>query len=227
VCVAAGCTASERTSSTTAGDVSTGTSPDAPTVESAGPGFATLPPVDQFTYPTGPDDIVVQISIDAPTGPDVPLLTVYGDGAVVAATNDGWRIGRISDLAVQALLDDAKSVGLLDEPLNLRGPEPPPSVDAAGTSVEPDDSPDISVRFAVDGRTLLHELDLSRIERPPGIRVFLNAAAVENRFDLTAPFDPTAWISCTTEQCEIVAAQQDPTSRPVLPHEDATGLLAP
>jgi hypothetical protein len=170
---------------------------------------------------------VVQISVDAPTGPDVPLLTVYGDGAVIAATNDGWRLGRVSDLAVQDLLDDAKAVGLLDEPLTLRGPDPPPPGSAASTGTEPSDSPDISIRVAVDGRTLLHELDLSRIERPPGIRVFLNAATVENRFDLTTPFDPSAWISCAADQCEIVATQQDPASRPVLPHEDATDLLVP
>jgi hypothetical protein len=209
--------------------VSTGAGPstDAPNVEAAGPGFATLPPVDQFTYPTGTRDVVAQISVDAPAGPDVPLLTVYGDGAVVAATSDGWRLGRVSDLAVQGLLDDAKSVGLLDEPLILRGPAPPPPSSGAGTSSGPSDSPDITIRFDVDGRTLQHELDLSRIERPPGIRVFLNASTVENRFDLTTPFDPTAWISCTAEQCEIVATQQDPTSRPVLPHEDGADLLAP
>jgi hypothetical protein len=168
---------------------------------------------------------VAQISVDAPAGPDVPLLTVYGDGAVIAATNEGWRMGRVSDLAVQDLLDDAKSVGLLDEPLDLRGPDPPAPVSAAST--ESSDSPDITIRFDVDGRTLLHELDLSRIERPPGIRVFLNAATVQNRFDLTARFDPSAWISCSAERCDIVASQQDPTSRPVLPHEDAADLLAP
>jgi hypothetical protein len=170
---------------------------------------------------------VAQISVDAPAGPDVPLLTVYGDGAVVAATSEGWRLGRISDLAVQDLLDDAKSVGLLDEPLNLRGPDVSPPSSGGGTSTEPSDSPDITIRFDVDGRTLRHELDLARIERPPGIRVFLNAATVENRFDLTTPFDPATWISCTAEQCEIVSAQQDPTSRPVLPHEDPADLLAP
>jgi hypothetical protein len=96
-----------------------------------------------------------------------------------------------------------------------------------GASTSTGDSPDITIRFDVDGRILQHELDLSRIERPPGIRVFLNAATVENRFDLTTPFDPSAWISCAAEQCEIVATQQDPTSRPVLPHEDATDLVAP
>jgi alanine dehydrogenase len=31
---------------------------------------------------------VAQISVDAPAGPDVPLLTVYGDGAVGAARRD-------------------------------------------------------------------------------------------------------------------------------------------
>ncbi len=207
--------------------VSTGADPslDTPTVEEADPGFATLPPVDQFTYPTGIRDVVAQISVDAPAGPDVPLLTVYGDGAVVAATSDGWRLGRISDLAVQELLDDAKSVGLLDQPLILRGPQPPPPSTGADTGSGPSDSPDITIRFDVDGRTLQHELDLSRIERPPGIRIFVNAATVENRFDLTIPFDPEVWISCTAEQCEIVATQQDPTSRPVLPHEDAADLL--
>jgi hypothetical protein len=156
--------------------VSTGSdpSPDAPTVEAADPGFATLPPVDQFTYPTGTSDVVAQISVDAPAGPE---------------------------------------------------PDPPPPSSGASTSTG--DSPDITIRFDVDGRILQHELDLSRIERPPGIRVFLNAATVENRFDLTTPFDPSAWISCAAEQCEIVATQQDPTSRPVLPHEDATDLVAP
>ena len=183
--------------------------------EPAGPTFATLPSVDQFTYPTASGDVVAQIAVRVPLGPDVPLLTVYGDGTVVTATNEGWRTGRISDLDVQGLLDDAESVGLLDDALVLRGPD--------STTV----GPDVTMRFDVDGRVLVHELDLSRIERPPGIRVFINDATVGNRFALTDIFEPTAWITCSDDGCEAVATPRDSASRPVLPDEDPADLLAP
>lgn len=157
---------------------------------------------------------MVQIAVRVPLGPDVPLLTVYGDGNVVAATNEGWRTGRISDLDVQGLLDDAESVGLLDDALVLRGPDA-----LAG--------PDITMRFAVDDRIVVHELDLARIERPPGIRVFINEATVGNRFDLTDAFEPTAWITCSNDGCEVVETRRDAASRPVLANEDPADLLAP
>ena len=184
--------------------------------EPSGPTFPTLPSVDRFTYPAEPSDVVVQIAVRVPLGPDVPLLTVYGDGIVVAATNDGWRTGRISDLDVQGLLDDAESVGLLDDPLVLRSPATPGET-----------GPDITMRFAIDGRNLVHEFDLARIERPPGIRVFINDATVGNRFDLTDPFEPTSWIACSPDGCDVVATQRDAASRPVLPDEDPADLVAP
>ena len=161
---------------------------------------------------------MAQIAVRTPLGPDVPLLTVYGDRTVIAATNDGWRVGVISDLDVQGLLDDAESVGLLDDALVLRGPDAVVDVTPVG--------PDITMRFDVNGRTLVHQLDLARIERPPGIRVFINNTTVGNRFDLTDPFEPEAWIACSQEGCDVVASRRDAASRPVLPDEDPVDLLA-
>ncbi len=211
--VVVGCTGSDRGSAPTTAPLSV----EDPAVEtrSTEPAFATLPSVDQFTYPTAGSDVVAQIAVRVPLGPDVPLMTVYGDGTAIAATNEGWRTGRIADLDIQDLLDDAESVGLLDDTLVLRGPDP--------TRV----GPDITMRFDVDGRMLVHQLDLSRIERPPGIRVFVNDATVGNRFDLTDIFEPTAWIACSDDGCEIVAAPRDAASRPVLPDEDPADLLGP
>ncbi len=192
----------------------------APTaVDQQVPGLETLPPVDRFTYPTGGDDVVMQALVRAPLGPDVPLLTVYGDGVVVAATNDGWRTGVISDLDVQGLLDDAEGVGLLGEPLVLRSGSVTTQNDGSSSA------PDIIVRFDVNGRTLVHEFDLARIERPPGIRALVNNVTVANRFDLSDIFEPGAWIACTDDGCELVPAAVDSSSRPVLPHEDPAELL--
>jgi hypothetical protein len=197
------------TGTTTGPTGPTGTT--APTSRSEG--LDTLPPVDRFTYPSGADDVVVQIAVRAATGPDVPLLTVYGDGTVVAGTADGWRTGRLDDLQIQAFLDDTEAVGLLDRPLVLRGPDPAPT-------------PDITVDLAVNGRVLRHELDLVRIERPPAIRAFLNTTTVENRFDLVEPFDPGRWVTCTVDGlCTLSATQQDAASRPVLRGEDPTVYL--
>ncbi len=169
--------------------------------------------------------------MSAPVGPDVPLLTVYGDGDVVAGTNEGWRSGTVSDLAIQGLLDDAESVGLLDNALVLRVPE------EASTTISGDPSasvpppaprgPDFTIRFDVDGRVLEHQLDLARIERPPAIWTFLNTATTANRFDLTEPFEPSSWIACSPDGCEVVATALDASSRPVLPHEDPSSLLDP
>jgi hypothetical protein len=213
LCLVVGCTGSDRGSAPTTTPLS-GADPAVETGPTE-PTFATLPSVDQFTYPTASGDVVAQIAVRVPLGPDVPLMTVYGDGTAITATNEGWRTGRITDLDVQALLDDAESVGLLDDALVLRGPD--------STSV----GPDITMRFDVDGRLLVHQLDLSRIERPPGIRVFVNDATVGNRFDLTDVFEPTAWIACSDDGCEIVATPRDAASRPVLPSEDPADLLAP
>ena len=214
LCLVVGCTANDRAPSPTTAPLS-GAEPSVETRPS-GSAFPTLPSVDRFTYSTAPNDVVAQIAVRVPLGPDVPLLTVYGDGIVVAATNEGWRSGRISDLDVQGLLDDAESVGLLDDALVLRSPDTPG---------EP--GPDITMRFAVDGRNLVHELDLARIERPPGIRVFINDATVANRFDLTDTFEPTSWITCSPDGCEVVATRRDADSRPVLPNEDPADLVAP
>ena len=204
------------------------TADDAPP---AAPSFATLPPVDRFTYPTGADDVVAQVLVRAPIGPDVPLLTVYGDGDVVAGTTDGWRAGTATDLQIQGLLDDAESVGLLDDTLVLRRPEGAGATASGGTSVpEPaprPPGPDFTIRFDVDGRALEHQLDLARIERPPAIWAFLNTATTANRFGLTERFEPDAWIACSSDGCEIVPTALDASSRPVLPHEDPTGLLDP
>lgn len=183
---------------------------------------ATLPPVDQFTFPRGADDVVVQVSIGVPVGPSVPLLTVYGSGRVIAGTDEGWRTGEVSEFAIQRLLDDAESVGLLDEPLVQRRADVLTSVEADGS-----EDPDIAVRLAVDGRVLLHELDLLRIERPPGIRAFVSEVTVENRFGLTDIFEPEAWIVCSTNECDVVETATDSSSRPVLPHERASALLTP
>ena len=202
-------TASDRTGPAPAPGPVAGTTPPART-------FATLPQVDRFSHPEGPDDVVVQVAVRAPFGPDVPLLTVYGDGDVVAGTSDGWRTGTISDLRIQGLLDDAEAVGLIDEPLVLRRPR---------RSDDGDVGPDVTIRFDVDGRVLVHELDLARIERPPNIRVFVNSYTVDNRLGLTEVFEPSAWVACDTDACEIVPEPLDASSRPVLPHEDAAGLV--
>ncbi len=210
----AGCTGGDRVSAPTTVPLS-GSEPELESTPS-GPTFATLPGVDQFTYPSGGSDVVVQIAVRVPLGPDVPLLTVYGDGTVIAAAYEGWRSGRISDLDVQSLLDDADAVGLLDDPLVLRGPDTP------GEPV----GPDITMWFDVNGRMLVHELDLDRIERPPDIWLFINDATVGNRFDLTDSFEPAAWITCSDDGCEVVTSQRDANSRPVLPDEDPADLLA-
>lgn len=199
-------------------------------VGAAPPDFATLPAVDSFTYPTGRDDVVMQIAVRAPSGPDVPLLTVYGNGDVVAGTSDGWRTGTISDLEVQGLLDDAESVGLLDDPLVLRSPgATTTAATATADATVPGRpvGPDFTLRFDVDGRTLEHQLDLARIERPPAIWAFMNGVITANRFDLTRSFEPDAWVACTVDGCRLVPTALDATSRPVLRHEDADRLLAP
>ena len=201
------------------------TADDAPP---AAPSFATLPPVDRFTYPTGADDVVAQVLVRA-IGPDVPLLTVYGDGDVVAGTTDGWRAGTATDLQIQGLLDDAESVGLLDDALVLRRPEGAGATASGGASASvlapPPTGPDFTIRFDVDGRVLEHQLDLARIERPPAIREFLNTATTANRFGLTERFEPDAWIACSSDGCEIVPTALDASTRPVLPHEDPVSLL--
>jgi hypothetical protein len=232
ICLLAACDPADgaTTSPSTAfgSDETETTAGDAPP---AAPAFATLPPVDRFTYPTGTDDVVVQVLVSAPLGPDVPLLTVYGDGDVVAGTKDGWRVGTASDLEVQGLLDDADSVGLLDEALVLRGPEGATAAVSGDTSASvvppPPPGPDFTIRFDVDGRVLEHELDLVRIERPPAIWAFLNTATTANRFGLTERFEPGAWIACSSDGCEVVPAALDASSRPVLPHEDPSSLVDP
>ena len=181
--------------------------------------FETLPPVNSYLYPSEPDAVVAQISSRVPVGPPTPLLTIYGDGRVVAGTTAGWFEGRIADGDIQLFLDEAESVGLLDDPLTLRGPDS-------------DAEPDLTALFDVDGERRFHEFDLSRIERPVALRAFLQDASVYNRFALSDPFDPGAWLSCDTDAggvdgCEVLEAPSSPADRPVLPHEIVDDLLSP
>lgn len=187
-----------------------GTSSSAP---SATRPFQTLPPVGSYRYPTAPNAVVVQISSRVPAGPAVPLLTVYGDGLVIAGTTAGWFQGSIADGDIQLFLDEAESVGLLDDELTLRGPD-------AGAD------PDLTVLLDVDGTRRVHEFDLSRIERPVALRAFLQDASVYNRFALSDPVDAGAWVACDdTGGCEVAPTPSSPSDRPVLPHEDVGDLL--
>jgi hypothetical protein len=129
--------------------------------------FETLPPVGVFNYPTGSDDVIAQISVDLDAPVAMPLLTIYGSGRTIAAVDDQWRTGSITDLDLQDFFDDARSIGLLDDDLVLRG------------RIE-SEQPNIAVFFDVDGRRLNHELDLVRIERPASMRAFLQRAATSN-----------------------------------------------
>ncbi len=178
--------------------------------------FQTLPPVGEYAYPKGPNDIVVQISVDD-QGLAIPLLTVYGGLTVVASTEASWRTGTITDFDVQEFLADAASVGLLDEPLSLRGPDRQAAAQ-------------ITMRLDVDGTALTHEFDLSAIERPPALRRFLQQAASSNPFGLNEPYDPGSWITCepasSSPGCSVVDDQLTERDRPVLPHEpDPVALL--
>lgn len=182
--------------------------------------FDTLPPVNRHVYPTGTDDVVVQVSIDE-RGPAVPLLTVYGDLEAVALTADGWRTGTITDFMLEQLLDEAASLGLLDQPIELRGPD----------SEAP---PYITVAFTADAVDIVHEFDLARIERPPALRIFLNEWTSSNRFGLDIAFDPPEWITCDAassdiagESCRVVDEQIAESDRPLLPHESDASLLLP
>lgn len=176
------------------------------------PAFETLPPVGSYVYDTTEGTVIAQISSRVPRGPDVPLLTLYGDGLVIAGTTGGWFSGRLADGDIQLFLDDAESVGLLDESLSLRGPD---------TGAEPD----LTVEFDVDGMPREHEFDLSRIERPVALRAFLQDASVYNRFELTEPFDPGAWLSCNDDGCTVAETPSSAADRPVLPHEEVESLL--
>lgn len=77
----------------------------------------------------------------------------------------------------------------------------------------------------MNGRSLVHELDLARIERPIGIRQFLFTTTSRGRFELTDTFEPNAWIDCTLDECLVVDNQRDEFSRPVLPHEDHSSAV--
>jgi hypothetical protein len=181
--------------------------------------FEVLPPVGHRDHPAGPSDVIVQVSVDR-AGLAIPLLTVYGGLRAVAITDDGWRTGTVTDFMVQQFLDEADGVGLLDEPLVLRGPDI-------------DSPPQITVRLRADGHDLLHEFDLSRIDRPPALRIFLHRWTATNRYQLDEPFDPTEWIACDAPAaqsveptCRVADRQISPSDRPLLPHEsDATALL--
>ena len=212
--VSTGCSGSDDAASTTTTDAMVPASEPAPvTTTAASPGgFETLPPVNSYAYDTTAGTVIARISSRVPVGPAVPLLTIYGDGRVVAGTTGGWFEGRLADGDIQLFLDEAESVGLLGDPLTLRGPD-------SGAE------PDLTVLFDVDGTPRFHEFDLSRIERPVALRAFLQDASVYNRFGLADPFDPGAWLSCGDGGCTVLDAPASPADRPVLPHEDADSLV--
>ncbi len=180
-------------------------------VPAASTTFATLPPVGVFTYPTDSSDVVAQISVDVNAPIPLPLLTIYGDGRVVNAFENDWLVGAVSDVALQGFFADADSIGLLDGDLVLRGR------DDRG-------QPNIGVYLEVDGRTLNHELDLVRIERPVNLRAFLQRSATTNEFGLTDVYEPTAWINCTGDVCAVGDERGADFARPLLPHEDVDTL---
>lgn len=183
----------------------------------------TLPLVSDHTYPTAPDAVVLQLSVDD-RGLSVPLLTVYGSLEAVARTDEGWRTGGVTDFQIQDLLDEADGVGLLGDQLELRGPD----LQAPA---------DITVAVFADGIDVVHQFDLSQIERPPALRVLLSRWALSNPLGLDEPFDPASWITCTDRAgvaasegsdrlCRVVTGQATADDRPLLPHEpDATALL--
>jgi hypothetical protein len=175
--------------------------------------FETLPPVGVFNYPTGSDDVIAQISVDLDAPIAMPLLTIYGSGRTIAAVDDQWRTGSITDLDLQDFFDDARSIGLLDDDLVLRG------------RIE-SEQPNIAVFFDVDGRRLNHELDLVRIERPASMRAFLQRAATSNLFELTDGYEPATWINCVGGVCTVADEPGDDFARPVLPHDDVGTLAA-
>lgn len=174
----------------------------------------TLPPIPDYAYPTGSRDVVAQIATSPDGRRDYPLLTIYGDGRVVSLVGDEWRTGTTDELALLSFLQDVDAVGLLDEPLVLRN------------SAQELPRPDITVRLRVDGARLEHRLDLARIERPSEPRAFLQEAALRNVFELTEPYTPVAWLSCTDAGCDVVDEQQTVDDRPLLPHEDLADLEA-
>jgi hypothetical protein len=186
--------------------------PTSPPVTDVVRSLGTLPPIRTFTHPTGADDVVVQISTSPDGRRDQPLLTVYGDGLVIGLVGDEWRSGVTDEPRLQAFLDRAESVGLLDASLDLRN------------TVRELPRPDITVVLRVDGRDLEHRLDLARIERPAQPRAFLQEAALRNVFELTDPYDPPTWLTCSPAGCSIVDERRTVEDRPQLPHEDRSDL---
>lgn len=171
----------------------------------------------QFEYLTGPDSIVAQVASTSPTGIDVPVFTLYGDGLAVTATDDGWLRGNLSAFEVQDYLADAASVGLLDSPLNLRRPGA-------------DGPADIVARFNVDSRSIDHAIDVARVDESSGLWRFLVQNSARNPFEFTTPFVPEFWITCATDEPESCRAVTEPTSsrdRPVLLGESVADLLEP
>ncbi len=177
------------------------------------PTFDTLPPVPIYAYSDAAGDVIAQIAVDGETPLTVPMLTIYGDGRVIGVFEDEWLEGSLSDVTIQQFFDEAETLGFLGESLSLRGPEP-------------DDRPDIAIELAVDGQQLRHELDLVRIEWPAAPRAFLQRVAVQNPVGLAVPFEPSAWVSCSSTTCELTDERGELDDRPVLPHEEPEQLLA-
>lgn len=175
--------------------------------------LGTLPPVGTYRHPTGPADVVGQVTVNVTGTAGLPTLTVYGDGRVVSNTRDGWRTGVVSEVEIQELLAGVDAVGLLDAPLSLRG-------------VRPRTRPDFEVRLRVDGEELTHALDLAAIERPPALWIHLHRIGTQNPFGLTEPFVPEAWVSCADGRCTAVDARRTADDRPVLPHEDVAAVAS-
>ncbi len=171
--------------------------------------FETLPPVGSFSWPPEPDVVIAQVTTTGPTLPaPLPVLTIYGDGRAISVAEDEWVQGTLNEIELQDFFTEAASVGLLDESLELRGPQPDPV-------------PDIAVTFTLDGLDLLHQLDLSAIEWPADIRTFLTQSSAAIILELNEPFEPSAWVSCAGDPCTVEVDRTATEDRPVLPHEDA------
>lgn len=146
----------------------------------------------------------------------LPLLTVYGDRTVVAATDDGWLTGQVGEGLLQQFLDDAEAVGLLDADIVRRDAQ------------RSDQAPDISVVIDLIDERLVHQLDVVEIDESEALWAFLVRSTTQNVFGLTEPFVGT-WITCSStelDSCREVAEPTSPGDRPILRGESTAEVLA-